>query len=154
MPDPRHRAPDTPVDIVRAALLEPVPCPTCGRTEPCRCLPQRDVETDTMARRIVERLTGAGVLHLDTGPPREATQDDIEQAAAWLAAQSRHPRYVDVDEGWKQLLASDGNVTHAHAAAVKAAQPATQQQLADLAAAKSLLIAWHRQRRATGTEGA
>jgi hypothetical protein len=152
MPDPRHRKPDAPFDVVREALLEPVPCPSCGSTNPCRCIPDHAASTDVMARRILERLTDVGALHVETGPPPAPTEADIEQAAQWLAGKSRHPRYTQVADGWRQLMDSEHNVEHAHATAVRAASPASQQQLADLAAVKALLIGWHETRRATPRE--
>lgn len=136
-----HRAPDSPAQIVNEALLEPVPCPTCARTEPCRCDTDQQARTHVMVQRIIERLTGAGHLAVDH-THTEPTLADIEATAQWLAEQSRHPRYTQVPEGWRQLVESEHNVTHAHAAATKAAQPATSQMLADLGAAKTVLIRW------------
>jgi hypothetical protein len=135
-----HRRPDAPADVVHQALVEPVPCPTCGSEKACRCLPQPDARAKTMAARIVERLTGAGLLQADPEPPPEPTAADIEQTAQWLVEQSRNPRYTQVADGWKRLLESTVNIEHAHASAVKAANPATSQHLANLAAAKQVLL--------------
>ncbi len=135
-PDPFH--------VVREALLEPVPCPTCGRTRPCRCLPRQDVKVDTMATRIVEHLTGAGLLHEHAPRPTEITEADAEQTARWLAEQSRHPRYGG--EGWRMLLISDADVHVAHGAAIRANQPAVGGVVADLHAAKTVLLSWHKRR--------
>jgi hypothetical protein len=138
--EPQHRRPDAPADVVHAALVEPVPCPTCGSEKACRCLPQPDARAKAMAARIVERLTTAGLLQPDPEPAPEPTAADIEQTAQWLVEQSRNPRYTQVPEGWKRLLESSVNVEHAHSSAVKAANPATSQHLANLAAAKQVLL--------------
>lgn len=152
----KHERPPAPVDVVRQALLEPVPCPSCGSDKPCRCYVEPGTapsRTDVMAERILQRLTTAGLLHISP-PPREATQEDYEATARWLAAQSRHPRYTHDPEGWRMLLTGEHNVDHAHAAAVRAAEPAPQTVLGDLDAARRLLIAYHdAARRATQSEG-
>lgn len=137
----KHAHPPQPADIVRTALAEPVACPSCGSAKPCRCVPQAAARLDTMAQRIVERLTGAGLLHAEPEPPREATQTDVDEAARWLAGQTRHPRYSG-DDGWRRVLESEVNIEHAYAAAVRAANPITTQHSTNLAAAKALLLGW------------
>lgn len=44
---------------------------------------------------------------------------EVEEVAQWLAEQSDHPRYCQVPEGWRTILASTADVEVAYAAAVR-----------------------------------
>ena len=91
-----------------------------------------------------------GVLHTagryvePSDGPRELTDTDAEKLAIWLATQSRHPRYVDVPEGWRQLLDSEHNVEHAFLEAKKhAGDPSETSLYAD---ARTALLGWHQRK--------
>lgn len=140
----------TPTSVVKAALMQPVPCPECGGTKPCRCLTATGARLDWQADLIVQALAAAGLLTAtqDTTPD----DSDIEDTARWLAEQSRHPRYVAVTDGWRQLLDSEANIGHAYRAAMQT-HPGSSDVEKALARARDDLLHHTTLRRAAGTEG-
>lgn len=104
----------SPEDVVRSALMQPIPCPTCERVVRCRCMPDRVAKLNWRVTLIVEALRAQGMLP----PETPVEQPSIEDVARWLADQSRHPRYVGIPDGWRKLLESDADVMVAHRAAV------------------------------------
>lgn len=96
----------TAYDVVLAALAQPLP-----PVEPER--PQ----TEARARLVVAALIAHGHLP-DPNTDTEPSLADVEAQARWLAAASRHPRYL-VEDGWRKVMASDADVNVAAAAAAK-----------------------------------
>lgn len=102
----------TTVEVIREALLKPVPCPTCSSTKPCRCLVNRTVRIDVQAAMIAADLTNEGLLPAPA--PGGPTLADLEEVAQFLAMESRFVRYYDEDdpndEGWRVLLTSPTDI--------------------------------------------
>lgn len=140
----------SPRGVVLACLMQPVPCPRCQSTRPCRCMVDPGERLEWQAGLIVAALEENG--HLD---PTEEPELTIEQVAVWLAAQSSHPRYVAVEDGWKSLLdpATERNIHHAHAAALQTHPRPTREYEQALADARDRLLAHVADRRAAGEEG-
>jgi hypothetical protein len=153
-----------PEAVIKAALMHPVPCKTCGAvfhtpldTEldaPGHDTGDRDYELDFTSRLIVQALIEHGHLPDPDAQP-EAEAEAMEQTAVWLAAQTRHPRYAGTVDGWKALLdpASENNIHHAHAAALKAHPQPSREYETNLAAARDALLAYVAARRAAGDRG-
>lgn len=131
-------------DVIVAALAVPLPCPLCGRAEVCRCAkPKGYSPTEERAALIEAALIEEGHL---TVAAREPTQTDLDEAAMYLAARSRHPRYTQVEDGWRKLLDAEADVTMAYHQATKHAPQSEQEPLSR---AKSLLMTFHASRRAS-----
>lgn len=134
-----------PRDVIVAALAVALPCPVCGREATCRCIkPAGYSATEERATLIEAALIEHGHL---APPERPATEQDIDDAARWLADKSRHPRYVDVEEGWRKLLESSADVELACACA---ARSASQSDVETIARVRGLLLAALAARRASG----
>lgn len=86
---------------------------------------------------IVAALTEHGHLPDLSGPP---TYTEIQDTAHWLAEQSRHPRYGG-GTGWAKVLESETDVEVAYTAAVRFA---TSREVEALAAARKVLLDYHR----------
>jgi len=146
-----------PQAVIKAALMHPVPCKTCGNVmhNPADMdtpHDQGDVDyrLDWTAQLIVDALTEHG--HLASSTDQEPAP--IEDVAKWLAEQSGHARYLYGDT-WKTLLdpATENNVHHAHAAALEVHKHPGRGYEADLAAARDALLAHIAARRAAGNRG-
>lgn len=135
----RHDRP-SPHDIVVGALAQALPCPVCGRTEPCRCArPEGYSPTEARARLIVEALALFG--HLP--PLEEEGAFDPEEVAQWLAERSGFPRYTQAEDGWRKILESERDV---ELAAIKAMQRVPSDEVEIVKGAKASLLAWHQSR--------
>lgn len=123
-------------DVVREALLQPIPCPNCQRTEPCRCYIEGGAQQRHEARAdlIVAALTEFGFLTKASALPSE---DDLREAAQYLAARSRNARYTQVADGWQRLLEAAADVNIAYHQASKHVGSAEQEPLAK---AKTMLL--------------
>jgi hypothetical protein len=89
------------------------------------------------AAAVVTALLESGYL-----PPVEPPLT-VEDVARWFADQTKHPRFLGIADGWRQLLESEGNVTMAYAQASK--QHDAQKPLLREAAAR--LFDYHAHRR-------
>lgn len=135
-----HAAPPTARDVILAALSTVLPCPKCGRTEKCRCLvkdarPQIDRRADLVVAALIEHG------HLPS-PDAPVGEREVEDVAKWLAAESRHPRYTAVEDGWRRLMTSDADVEVAAANAQRYAT--TDGDMGSVKSAKGVLLRWHR----------
>jgi hypothetical protein len=89
-------------------------------------------------------VLATGGRYIEPSPePRELTDEDLEKCARWLAEQSRHPRYVGVEDGWRHLLGSEVNVDHAFS--VARLNASTPDEVNNLAAARNALLRHARQ---------
>lgn len=144
MPIPEH----PPEAVVKAALMHPVPCATCGSGFACDCTVSGSAEyrLNWQADLIVQALHQEG--HLTTGQPDEP--QSIEDLARWLAEESMHARYFDQTgadpDRWRVLLESVGDVTVAHAAALRTHPQPSREYEIRLSDARNELL-----RYATGT---
>jgi hypothetical protein len=136
---------DTPITVIREALLRPVPCPQCASTKPCRCLVDADVRLEAKANIVWDALVSSGVLTAQQ-PATELTQAEIEEVAKYLAHESRFVRYSD--DGWRMLLTSETDVRVAHAKAAAVTQGGSKEQSDALGRARDLLVGHIEQRRA------
>lgn len=140
----------SPHSVVLAALMHPVPCPRCASTVPCRCAVDPGERLEWQAQLVVQALASQSLLadeHLDRPPPTPVA------LAQRLADESRHPRYVDQDQGWRQLLASENNIHHAHASALRAHPHADREYERELSQIRDSLLAVVTQRRAAANGG-
>jgi hypothetical protein len=129
----------SPRDVVLAALAVALPCPACGRTDGCRCLVERP-QTEDRADLVVAALIEHG--HLPS-PTRPVTEDDVAEVARWLAEESRHPRYTQVEDGWHRLLESEPDVDLACARALTNA--ANDGDRESVLHARTMLLRWQRE---------
>jgi hypothetical protein len=116
-----------PPDIARAVrLLDALRLPPEVVAEVTGCPPA--LAAEVAAGRIgdydpaVVRADVALVALVDAARAkagREPTADEIKKAARWLAEQSGHPRYTQVADGWRALLASTSDVEVAYHAALR-----------------------------------
>lgn len=136
---------NTPITVIREALLRPVPCPHCASTKTCRCLVAREDRLDAQAALVWDALVSSGVLTAQQ-PATEPTQDEVEEVAKYLARESRFVRYSD--DGWRMLLDSETDVRVAHAKASAATQGGSKEQSEALGRARDLLVDQIEQRRA------
>lgn len=136
-------------DVIAAALVVALPCPVCGRAETCRCArPEAHSLTSERATLIEAALVEHGHL---APASRAATQEDFDEAAMYLAARSRHPRYTQTSDGWGKLLQSEADVEMAYA---QASGKVPQSEQEPLGRAKTLLLGFHATRRASEAETA
>lgn len=131
-------------DVIVAALAVPLPCPVCGRAETCRCVkPEGYSLTEERATLIEAALVQEGHLR---APAAEVSQADLDEAAMYLAARSRHPRYTQTEDGWRKLFQAEPDVEMAYHHATKNAPQSEQEPLSR---AKNLLVTFHASRRAS-----
>lgn len=126
-------------DVIVAALSTPLPCPTCGRVETCRCA-TRPGHTliEERAALIEAALLQHGIIPT---PSAEPTQEDVNEAAMVLAARSRHPRYTLTTDGWRKLLQATADVRLAATTAEQHAVGAGARE--EIASLREGLLAWH-----------
>ena len=128
-------------DIVVGCLAQALPCPVCGRTDPCRCVRPVDYSpTEARATLIEKALIHFG--HLPDPGVGEAAFDP-EETARWLADRSGHPRYVQVEDGWRRLIESENDV---ELASIHATRRVSGSEVETVKAAKSALLGWHQAR--------
>lgn len=139
----------TPQDVIREALLQPVPCPNCSHTKPCRCLVDRPARVEAQVDVVHTALVDAGLL---TTPEQAAgpTLAEIEEVAKFLAGESRFIRYSDGD--WLMLTISEPDVETAYAKAKKANEGGEKEVLDALGRARRLLLGHIEARRAAERE--
>ena len=125
-------------DVILAALAQALPCPVCGRTDPCRCLRPADYSPTAERATLIEQ---ALILygHLPQ-PEGEAVAFDAIETAQWLADRSGFPRYTQVHEGWRRIIESEADV---ELATIKALQRVPTDEVEMVKAAKAALLAWH-----------
>lgn len=144
----------TPIDVIREALLQPIPCPNCSSMKTCRCMPQRAKRLEIRAGVIHGALVAAGLLATPQQAPAEAEMEDV---ARFLARESRFVRYYDPDdpsdEGWRQLLASPADVDLAAAKAKARTEGGDKETTEALGRAVRLLLDHIESRRAAEGEG-
>jgi hypothetical protein len=123
--------------VILAALMQPVPCPRCASTVPCRCIVEPGERLEWQAALIEQALASQDLLIEDPAD----SEPDIEAIAKWLAEQSRHARYGGPD-GYLRLLDpdSENNVHHAHAQALRAAPRIDRDSEAALSRAREALL--------------
>lgn len=138
-----------PLDVIHEVLLQPVPCQKCEKVS-CRCLFAKAGRLKNQSQMLLDALTAEGLI-ADAHP--EPTESDFEELAQWLAAQSQHPRYVMIEDGWSKLLESEHDVTVAYAAALKTIGTPSVEQNNQLGRARDTLVAEIRRRRAADTQG-
>lgn len=126
--------------IVRG-LSEVPPCPVCGRTVPCRCLPPQGYSRVEAQGRLVEAaLLAVGLLVEERIEPRPF---DPEEVAEFLADRSGFARYTQVEEGWRRLMESEQDV---EVAASYAMRRVSSGEVDMVKAAKAALLEWHQRR--------
>lgn len=141
---------NTPLAVIREALLQPVPCPNCSSVKACRCLVGRPERVDARSQMILDLLIARGVIVVQD-QPSEPTVVEMEEVARFLAEQSRFARYAG--EGWRMLLTSEADVSVAFAKA-KAATEGSEKAVSDaLGRSRDLLVAWIEARRAAEERG-
>lgn len=145
----------SPKDVIREALLRPVPCPTCSSTKTCRCMPQRAARLETRVQFVHDALKDAGLLP-DQHQAVVPTVAEMEEVARFLAKESRFVRYYDPDDledaGWRALMASEHDVETAYAKAKARNEGAARETTEALAQAQRLLLDHIESRRAAGGE--
>lgn len=128
------------LDIIRASLATPLPCPVCGRTDSCRCIrPEGHSIVDQQAALIEQAL----IQYRHLPDPEDAGEFDPEEVAQWLAERSGFVRYTQVENGWKRLLEAEVDV---ELATLKALQRVPSSEVEMVKAAKAGLLAWHQSR--------
>lgn len=141
------------IDVIREALLQPIPCPNCSGTKPCRCLvrDRADQRLNARAANVEAALIEAGLL-ASPQPASEPTGAQMEEVARFLAKESRFVRYYDEndpdDAGWKVLLTSSHDVETAYAKAKARNEGASKPVTDGLWQAQRVLLDWTEQRRA------
>lgn len=111
-----------PAAVIKAALMVPIPCATCGSGFACDCVVSGSAEyrLNWQAELIAHSLAENGCLAAPAPPEGETIEDN----ARWLAEESGHPRYFDRtgnDPGrWRKVLESEADVTVAYTAALNA----------------------------------
>lgn len=125
-------------DVILAAVAQALPCPVCGRTEPCRCVRPQDYSPTAERASLIEK---ALILygHLPE-PEGEAPVFDAEETAQWLADRSGFARYTQVHEGWRRLTEAEADV---ELATVYALRRVPTDEVEMVKAAKAALLAWH-----------
>jgi hypothetical protein len=141
---------NTPLAVIREALLQPIPCPKCSSTKACRCLVGRAARIDAQAEMVQVALAEHGLL-VDQGQPAAPTGTEMEEVAKFLAEQSRFARYAG--EGWRMLLDSDVDVNVAFTKAKAATEGSEKAVTEALGRARDLLVAWIAARRAAKEQG-
>lgn len=139
----------TPLAVIREALLQPSPCPTCGSERRCRCMPDLAARIDARANLVHVALVEHGLL----ATPEQAagpTQEEIEEVAKFLARESRFIRYSDDD--WQMLMTSAADVETAYAKAKKANEGGEKDVLEALGRGRRLLLGHIEARRAAEKE--
>lgn len=93
-------------DVILAALVVPMPCPVCGKTERCRCVrPEGHSDRQDRAALIEQALSEYGLL-----APVHEQGESVEEMAQWLAEVSAFPRYTQVKDGWRTILQSEADI--------------------------------------------
>jgi hypothetical protein len=145
----------SPKDVIREALLQPVPCPTCTDTKPCWCALNRAARLEWQVDAIANALMAADLL-VSSQPASAPTESDMAEVARFLAQESRFVRYYDAadpeDAGWKALLTSRADVELAYSKAKARNEGAARETTEALAQAQRLLLDHIESRRAAGGE--
>lgn len=125
-----------PLVIVREALAQPLPCPVCSRTEPCRCLrPEGYSKTAEQAALVVAALRHFGHLADEPEPPGF----DPVGAARVLADRSGFARYEG--RGFATVMQSDADVDLAAHYATKRVHPS---EVDMIRSARAGLLEWRK----------
>jgi hypothetical protein len=139
--------------LVTAALVRPLPCTRCDRTDGnCPCLVPVAERLEQRAKHVIAELTAAG--HLTLGEPDlKPGPQSIEDDAKWLADASNHPRLIGIPDGWRDLLKTEAQIEFAHHQAKNRAGYASTEVIDNLNATRDRLIAHVKAQRVTETQG-
>lgn len=121
--------------VLVACLAQVLPCPACGKTEPCRCLRPADYSATVERALLIE----SALVHYGFLPNPEEAEFNAEEVAQWLAERSGFPRYT-MQDGWRKLLESEPDV---EVATINAIRRVPTSEVEQVRAAKAALLSWH-----------